>query len=127
MALEITTLEQQEEARKKTGPPLIADRPLFLAGDGETIVEEGDKRARFRFTSPGHAIALPDATRHGLTLEGGKIVLRGAPRAEEPPAPPPTPPAPINPPEGEEGGEKEADQPADKMLRKREDKGRRRV
>src|SRR5689334_5175842 len=63
--------------------PLIADRNLYLAKDGATVVEEGDATSASQIVAKGHQINPADADRLGLVLEGDKVVQNRAAKIEE--------------------------------------------
>lgn len=44
-----------------------SDRRLYLAADGETVVEEGDPRAATLLVGEGGQLSVEDAARYGLT------------------------------------------------------------
>jgi len=45
---------------------MISDKRLYLAADGETVVEDGDARANTLLVGAGSEIADDDARRYGL-------------------------------------------------------------
>lgn len=45
---------------------MIADRRLYLTADRSEVVEDGDVRAAFLFTTPGKEISDADVKRFGL-------------------------------------------------------------
>lgn len=55
---------------------MISDKRLYLAADGETVVEDGDARANTLLVGAGGEIADDDARRYGLL-----------PKADEPQQP----------------------------------------
>lgn len=73
MTFEVITAEQAAN-----GAIVRSDRRLFLAADEQTVVEEGDERARFLLAGPGGNIDAQHAARLGLSVVDGKIVIAGA-------------------------------------------------
>lgn|GEM_PF-2961045 len=58
---------------------LVADRPLYLAADRATVVEEGDPRAAWLLAGAGGLIPQAEADRLGLVSEGGRVRQRAQP------------------------------------------------
>jgi hypothetical protein len=49
-----------------------SDRRLYLAEDGQTVVEEGDPRAATLLVGEGGELSAEDAKRYGVTLKAVK-------------------------------------------------------
>jgi len=56
-----------------------ADKRLFLARDGTTVVEDGDERAAVLIATPGSELSDEDARRYGLVKDEPESKARPAP------------------------------------------------
>ena len=72
MALRIVKRSKKEDSMEA----FTADRRLYLSSDKSRVVEEGDPSAAWLFATCGGTIREADAEAYGLSLEGGKVVLR---------------------------------------------------
>lgn len=100
MALEVHRIEKQP-----SGPPLTADRRLYLSADRQRVLEEGDPAAAYLLAGVGGEIVPSEAARLGLAVVNGRLEQRPAFKAAEP------------------AEDKQAEKPADKALVSAEDKG----
>jgi hypothetical protein len=90
----------------------VADRRLWLNKDKSKVLEDGDAQAAVLFATPGYAIPADQCEAYRLSVDpAGKIVLPGAAKELKP-----------QPRREQLKPKKEADQVADKMQAKREDK-----
>lgn len=96
---------------------ITSDRRLYVADDDQTVVEEGDRKARFLLCAAGNDIPADTVKRLGLSVEDGRVVYPGTARGKKTPdaesAPAPGSPAP----QAEAGAEpvKQVEQPEDKQ------------
>lgn len=84
-------LEIRRSGNQSGGPSLTADRRLYLATDGVTVVEESDPRAALLLAGAGCEIPIPDAQRYRLSLVDGRVVQErdatAEPKRKEAPKP----------------------------------------
>jgi len=53
---------------------LVSDRRLYLAGDGATLVEDGDPQAAVLLATPGDVVPSRRAKELRLAVVGGRLV-----------------------------------------------------
>lgn len=76
MALSISRLADRRAAL--VGPPIKADRRLYLTADGKSVVEASDAKAATLFVPEGGEISRAAAVQFGLGLsEQGTVVIGG--------------------------------------------------
>ena len=68
---------------------LCADRRLYVTADRSEIVEENDPRSAYLLAAQGRNIGEGDVALYGLSMSGGRVVLKSAPKPEDKQAPKP--------------------------------------
>ncbi len=59
---------------------LRADRRLYETAEKDAIVEEGDVRGRWLVAGIGSTIGAGDVKKYGLSMKGGRVRYKGAPK-----------------------------------------------
>lgn len=97
MAFSLRSRGAQADAEQASSA-MKADRPLWLNGAKDQVVEGGSQEAAFLFAPHGEPIQPAEANRYGLRFVDGVVVLPNTPTptpvAETPPPSPAEPPPP---------------------------------
>ncbi len=64
-------------------PTYRADRRLYVTANRGECVEENDPRSAFLLAAKGRNIGEGDVVLYGLSVSGGRIVLKAAPKLED--------------------------------------------